>query len=188
MNIYISLVYRTKSKDRMRLYRHAARCPWSIQVFLKYNPVYWCFIPITVRDAMEQDRHYVLPSSLIIHDTINPTSIGSRYRQHIQETPNTRSDEQVRSCIRQIPPLPLNYTFSICQRVEQFQYFKNRFDITIQPNSSIDIFNASIIAVCKYFNTIILSNCILIFQYQLMQSKLFDNLLNHSLLPIQKQN
>ena len=145
---------RSIRKDRMSLYKHAARCPWTIQLFLQYNPSYWRFIPVTINEAMQHDRNYVLPKHLILHDNVNPTSIGSRNRYDIQKTQNTRSDEQVRTCMRQIPPLPTGYTFSIRQRIEQFQYFKNLSDTKVKLNGSIDLFNVAVIAVCKYHKVV----------------------------------
>ena len=139
---------RTLVKDRMLLYRHAARCPWAMQLFLRHNPIYWCFVPVTSDQVIEHNRHYVLPESLVLHDTVNPTSIGSKRRYDIQATAEIRADETVRSCMRQIPPLPAGYTFSIRQRVEQFGYFKNQLDLKIKPDQSTDLFNVALIAVC----------------------------------------
>jgi hypothetical protein len=134
----------------MLLYRHACRCPNAIQIFLNFNPIYHCFIPITMQKATEQSRNYVLPSSLVLHDSINPTSIGSRDRRFVSGAANIRSDESVRTCIRQIPSVPPGYTFSIRQRVEQFQYFKNNLDIKTKQDKTMDLFNVAVIAVCKY--------------------------------------
>jgi hypothetical protein len=49
-----------------------------------------------------------------------------------------------------IPPIPLGYTYSIRQRIQQFQYFKNKYDTSQKQDDSMDLFNVSIIAVCKY--------------------------------------
>ncbi|CAF1689698.1 unnamed protein product, partial [Adineta ricciae] len=87
------------------------------------------------------------PASIIVHDNVNPTSIGSRNRRHVRETSITRSDEDVRSCIRQLPPSPTGYTFSVRQRVAQFRYFKNKLDLDRAPDDSINLFNATVIAV-----------------------------------------
>jgi len=103
-----------------------------------------------MENAIEQSRNYILPSSLILHDSINPTSIGSRDRRFASGGANNRSDESVRTCIRQIPSVPPGYTFSIRQRVEQFQYFQNNLDIKTKQDETMDLFNVAIIAVCKY--------------------------------------
>ena len=122
----------------MILYRHVARCPNAMQIFLNFNSIYWCFIPITIDEAVEQNRNYMLPSSLVLLDTIYPTSIRSRDGQLIPETFDRRSDETVRSCMRNLPSVPLGYTFSMRQRVKQFQYFKAKLDCKIKPDQIID--------------------------------------------------
>ncbi|CAF1297606.1 unnamed protein product [Adineta steineri] len=137
----------TLVKDRMLLYRHAARCPWAIQLFLNFNPIYACFIPVTINKAIEHCQNYALPPTLIIHDQEYPTSISMKNRNDMSATADTRADEIVRSCMRHIPPLPSGYTFSIRQRVDQFLYFKNQLDIKIKPNKFIDLFNVALIAV-----------------------------------------
>lgn len=133
----------------MLLYRHAARCPCTIQIFLDFNPNYACFIPITDAEATQKNRNFVLPASLVLHDAINPSSIGSKNREAIPTTATTRSDETVRSCIRNIPPVPQGYAFSMQQRVQQFQYFKAKQDDKFNQNKFVDLFNVAIIAVCE---------------------------------------
>jgi hypothetical protein len=121
-----------------------------MQIFLNFNPMYWCFVPLTNTEVEVQNRrNAVLPSSLILLDSVIPISIGSKDRHEIRATANTRSDETVRSCMRNLPPMPASYNFSIQQRVKQFQYFKNQHDITHQQNPTMDLFNVAIIAVCK---------------------------------------
>ena len=140
---------RTLVKDRMLVYKHAARCPWTIQIFLNFNPVYECFIPMTITEAGQKNRKYVPPSSLVFHDVVNPTSIASKDREAIVGSATTRSDEMVRSCMRNIPLVPPGYTFSTRQRIQQFQYFKAKHDIKIGQDPTIDLFNVAIIAVCE---------------------------------------
>ncbi len=110
-------------------------------------------MPLPNIEIEEQNRKNVtatvLPPSLILYDPIIPTAIGSKDRHAIRRTANTRSDEEVRSCMRNLPPMPAGYNFSIQQRVKQFQYFKNQHDITHQQNPTMDLFNVAIIAVCK---------------------------------------
>jgi hypothetical protein len=131
----------------MLVYKHAARCPWIIQIFLNFNPIYECFVPITIAEAEQKNRKYVLPSSLIFHDDVNPTSIGSKDREAIAGSATTRSDEMVRSCMRNIPSVPPGYAFSTRQRIQQFQYFKAKQDTKTGQHSTIDLFNVAIIAV-----------------------------------------
>ena len=141
---------RTLVKDRMLLYRHAVRCPLAMQIFLNFNPIYWCFVPMASMDvALENRTNTFLPASLILLDSDNPTSIGSKDRHAIPATSNTRSDEAVRSCMRHLPPVLSGYDFSIQQRAKQFLYFKNQHDITHHQNPIMDLFNVAILAVRK---------------------------------------
>ena len=120
-----------------------------MQGFLRHNPVYWCFVPLTQAQATAQNRSYTLPNCLVLYDSINATSIGSARQWDISGTSLRRADELVRSCMRHVPSPPVGYTFSIRQRVEQFQYFKNRVDVNTKPHPTADIFNIALIAVRK---------------------------------------
>ena len=133
----------------MLVCKHAARCPWIIQIFLNFNPIYECFVPITIAEALQKNRRCVLPSTLILHDAINPTSIGSKDRESIAGSATTRSDEMARSCMRKIPSAPPGYAFSTRQRIQQFQYFKSKQDIQTGQHTTIDLFDVAIIAVCE---------------------------------------
>ena len=134
----------------MILYKHAVRCPRAMQIFLNFNPSYWCFAPLRLTEVeVQNERNPTLSHSLIRLDSHLPTSIGSKDKNARVETKCTRSDERVRSYMRHLPPIPGGYNFSIQQRVEQFQYFKHRHDIVHRQNSSMDLFYADIIAVCK---------------------------------------
>ena len=148
--IFYRFVSRTLVKDRMLLYKHAARCPSSMQRFLNFNPIYSRFIPVTINEAKRQNRDYILPPSLILLDTTNPTAVGSKAKDAIPETANTRSDEAVRSCMRHIPEVPQGYTFSTRQRMQQFQYFKSQLDIKTKQDEAVNLFNMAIVAVCKH--------------------------------------
>ena len=76
-------------------------------------------------------------------------------------TETTRSDETVRSYMRNLPPVPPGYDFTIQQRAQQFQYFKNRHDLTDQQNPVMDLFNVDVIAVCSLFYFLIFISIIL---------------------------
>ena len=105
----------------MLLYRHAVRCPTAMQIFLNFNSIYWCFAPHTETEVEVQNEwHPTLPSSLRLLDSIHPTSIGSKDRNAIMATETTRSDETVRSYMRNLPPVPPGYDFTI----QQLSYYR----------------------------------------------------------------
>lgn len=147
---YIAFLFRTRTKDRMLLYRHAVRCSVAMQIFLNFNPIYWCFAPHRYAEVEVQNRiNGTLPSSLILLDPVFPTSIASKDRAAILGTSTTRSDESVRSCMRNLPPVPNGYDFTLRQRIEQFQYFKQKHDVSHQQNPELALFNVAVVAVCK---------------------------------------
>lgn len=137
-----------------------------MQIFLNFNSIYWCFVPHTNTEVEVQNRQNVtLPSSLILLDTIHPTSIASKDRNAIFATQTTRSDESVRSYMRNLPPAPYGYNFTIQQCAQQFQYFKNKHDLTDQQNPLMDLFNVEVIAVCQLFYFIFQSTSTIFFQF-----------------------
>ena len=120
-----------------------------MQIFLNFNTAYACFVPVPMVEAARHNRTHVLPTSLVLLDSDNPTAIGSKDRQAVSGSAQTRSDEAVRSQMRNIPPVPHGYAFSTRQRVQQFQYFKNQLDLNAKQDDTVDLFNASIVAICK---------------------------------------
>ena len=78
-----SLSYRTLVKDAMLLYRHSARCPAAMQMFLDVNPRYWPFVPMTIDLANEQDR--IQPINLTRTIIVPPPPHGYRFSQQQQQ-------------------------------------------------------------------------------------------------------
>ena len=107
----------------MLLYKHSARCPAAIQLFLDCNPQYWCFVPMPKTEEEAQNT-----ASFSLH---------------------TRRDQEATVWLNSLPPVPSeNYTFSVHQRTEQLQIFKDKRD-RLTPNFNLDLYNATIFAVCK---------------------------------------
>jgi hypothetical protein len=124
----------------MLLYKHSSRCPAAIQLFLDCNPQYWPFIPISQDEALRDNQSYQLPSSI----PDDPSSL-------LTVSDRIRSDHETGYCMNDLPPVPSNkYTFSLRQRAEQFEYFKNKLDLEM-PNFNLDLYNAAIVAVCKLY-------------------------------------
>ena len=44
----------TSTDDHRSLYEHSARCPTALQLFLDYNPTYWCFVPMVKNSSSAQ--------------------------------------------------------------------------------------------------------------------------------------
>lgn len=119
-------------KDRMKLYQHSAHCPVAMQIFLDANPHYWRFMPMLIEDARKPEQQ--------------SSSLEGLSNQRDQQL---RSKEDCFVCMEAIPKPPSGYTFSNRQFLLQAQYFHNKRD-QIMPNPNIDLYNATIVAVCKY--------------------------------------
>ncbi|CAF1317270.1 unnamed protein product [Adineta steineri] len=123
-------------KDNMLLYKHSARCPVAMQLFLDCNPKYWPFIPMLKQEAQQDNQFYRLQESIHMNSKGSTTTHSE-----------TRSDRAAGSCMNDLPPFPSDkYAFSVRQSAEQFQYFKQIQDKYF-PNFNVDLYNATIIAV-----------------------------------------
>ena len=90
-------------------------------------------------EAQAQNLASGLPADCI---KLNPTS-------SLVQNIHTGRDQEASLCMNNLPPMPSdNYTFSAYQRTKQFQIFKDKRDPLI-PNFKLDLYNATIIAVCK---------------------------------------
>jgi hypothetical protein len=120
----------------MLLYRHSARCPKVMHMFMQRNPHFWPFVPMRHDDAMQDNSSFVLPAS-IPNDPTSP----------IPSQCHRRSDHDVGTCMIELPPLPnSNYTFSLRQCAQQFQLFRDEQN-PLKANMDLDLYNASIVAV-----------------------------------------
>jgi hypothetical protein len=126
-----SIDFRIVTKDRMKLYQHSVRCPVAMQIFLDANPQYWRFIPMTLEESKKPEQTYI--QCPVLSDEINW---------------NIRSKEDCMICLEAVPRAPDGYMFSNRQLILQIQYFHKKRDDTL-PNTDIDLYNATIVAVCK---------------------------------------
>ena len=122
---------RTLRKDRMKLYQHSVRCPVAMQIFLDANPQYWRFIPMSLSESERPEQCKI--ESAVFSDELNW---------------NLRSKEDCRICLEAVPKPPTGYTFSNRQLVLQTQYFHKKQDKQL-PNVNIDLYHATIVALCK---------------------------------------
>lgn len=52
----------TSTDDHRSLYEHSARCPTALQLFLDYNPKYWCFVPM-IKNSSKQSFSSTRPQA-----------------------------------------------------------------------------------------------------------------------------
>jgi len=115
----------------MKLYQHSVHCPVAMQLFLDANPQYWRFVPMTIKESERVEQKFI--QSPHLSDEIDW---------------NLRSKEDCFICVEAVPKSPTGYTFSNRQISLQTQYFHKKRD-KILPNEDIDLYNATIVAVCK---------------------------------------
>ena len=130
--------------NKMRLYRHAARCPAALRLFLDCNPDYWCFIPLLWHDAQAENIAYLQErssssSKIVDLDLANIIAIA------------TIGNHRVTDCLDRVPLAPARYTFSYEQRQQQRLFFERFLPLPVDqlPYSPVDLYKVAIIAVRK---------------------------------------
>ncbi len=120
----------------MWLYQHTARCPIALQLFLDANPDYWCLIPITLEETKSK-----------INTRIHSSS-------QIRSVPPSRLELDAKYLVDQVPDPPEGYLFTDRQKYDQLQFFRTMKDqlLSSSVNTMVDLYNAAIIAVCKYLS------------------------------------
>lgn len=114
----------------MKLYQHSARCTAAMQIFLDANPQYWRFVPMTFEEAERPEQKSI--ERLVISDELSWS---------------LRSKEDCQAYVEAVPKPSTELIFSNRQILLQTQYFHRKQDQTL-PNQDIDLYNASIVAVC----------------------------------------
>lgn len=109
-------------KDGMALYQHSCRCPVAMQYFLVEYPDYWSFIPQCITDIEEQQQE---------RDIIMIDDIQYQFANDVPEPSN------------------MNYHFSCEQKLDIEKFFQQK-KYLYPPNPHFDLYQAKIIAVCKY--------------------------------------
>lgn len=115
----------------MRLYQHSVRCPVAMQLFLDANPQYWRFVPMPLEESEMPEQKFVQPY-------IRPDEISW----------NIRAKEDYQRCVENVPKPPRDYIFSKRQIALQTEYFHKMRDKNL-PDPNIDLYDATIVAVCK---------------------------------------
>ena len=137
-----------KKADRQYLYRHLTECSVAIQLLLNCSPEYWSFIPMNHNEANEEDQ-----------------KLGSTdFEQYSGWSARERTDEEVEWCLANISTTIDGTRFSQLQLHQQRLFFKQGYDLLILPHRHLDIFNLSLVFMCKSINKMISSHvCLLVF-------------------------
>ena len=122
--------------DQSWLYQHSARCPTAMQVFLDYNPAYWCFVPL-LQTAISTDTKTTWSTTT----SKTKASAVAPVKRHANITA-----EHLANCV---PTPPLAYSFSHRQWEEQKFFFQDGKDLAPITSENVDLYNATVVAVCK---------------------------------------
>jgi hypothetical protein len=151
---FFSLFRELSNKHDKRLYKHSTVCSAALQRFLDKSPHYWCFVPMTRRDAMIEDT---TASSITIGASTtaaplpppSPTMPAKPMFFAAVMEGMTRTKAEAVALSNAVPKPPTGYRFSHRQYREQVEFFMSKKDFTVYPTHLADMYNYSIIAVCK---------------------------------------
>lgn len=136
----LSFLFRQTRNKRMRLYQHSARCPTALRAFLDCNPHYWCFIPRLTNETMLTQ--------------FNPLGEPLERESELDHLFHAGiiNDPRLIDCLERVPVPPMTYSFSYEDRQQQRFFFKYLLTEGLGrlPYQSLDLYQASMIAVCKY--------------------------------------
>ena len=119
------------TKTQMSLYQHSIQCSTAIQRFLDANPSYWCFVPMLLNHADQDDTNYWMT-------TTTTTTNALPYHHH--------QNNIIKTYLNNITKPPPSYRFSRRQIDKQIEFFTRKL-IHEPINDRVDLFQAKIIAV-----------------------------------------
>ncbi|CAF2935916.1 unnamed protein product, partial [Rotaria sp. Silwood2] len=152
------------------LYHHSSRCQSGLQRFLDRNPVYWCFVPQTCGrvsldneqfwDAKKKMKDQKNRTSAFTADLTVPMEEHNRSLSISSATGSSKSmffeaivvdmkrtQEDAQRLIRDLPGPPKGYDFSLQQRQEQFDFFREKREQRVVPSDYVHLYNYSMVAV-----------------------------------------
>ncbi|UJR06545.1 hypothetical protein I4U23_010828 [Adineta vaga] len=92
------------SVNHMKLYQHSTECPVALNMFLKCQPVYWCFVPMTKKQAVIENAHITSTENqkLIQYQISDQLEIGQANNYLL------RNPYLIRWCIDNLPSYRLD--------------------------------------------------------------------------------
>ena len=133
--------FRLISDVHTKLYQHSTQCSVALQVFLKCQPAYWCFVPMTKEQVLIDDVHITAAQRNILAQYADSASIETEINEYQREM------TLVRWCVNHVPAPPLNYQFSLRQKIEQYEFFRDRSDRFL--SRFLDLYNAAMVIARK---------------------------------------
>ena len=152
----------------MRLYHHSARCPVALRTFLDCNPQYWCFVPLSWQDAINENITAVPRAPRTggggrggggggggaggSHQSTASSSATTTDPEEVSIVAmGTIDNDRVDNFMEYIPLAQGGYAFSYRQRREQRAFFEKlvAFSTRQLPYDPIDLYQVAIVAVRK---------------------------------------
>lgn len=136
-----------------------------LQRFLDRNPLYWCLVPMSWKDAKADDDAHPFPksssSTVKHHAYANAVAAASSYQSESSTATRrpmlfeavmkntSRSEDECIWLVKGVPPPPTGFRFSRRQIDEQMNFFQYRKEAEIRLSTLIDCYKYTIVAVCK---------------------------------------
>ncbi|CAF1442996.1 unnamed protein product [Rotaria sordida] len=86
-------------------------------MFLKAHPEFWCLVPMTKEQVLMDDATLSAEERNRLKEYENSSIVETTTDPYIREL------NLVRWCIKYLPPPPLNYQYSLRQKLEQYEFF-----------------------------------------------------------------
>ncbi|CAF1261279.1 unnamed protein product [Rotaria sp. Silwood1] len=127
----------TFPEDQNRLYEHSTYCLAALKIFLETHPDFWCFVPMTKEQVAIDDATLTMADRNQLaeyeHSSTLPTETNAYQRDM----------NLVRWCIKYLAPPPPNYQYSLRQKIEQYEFFREKKECFV--SRFLSLYNAAIV-------------------------------------------
>ncbi|CAF4131164.1 unnamed protein product [Adineta steineri] len=131
------------SESDTKLYQHSIECLTTIKIFLACHPRYWCFVPMTSEQATIDDTNITSIERSILAAYQTSHSEYNSYEK--SNNPYQRTTTNVAWCMNNLPSPPPSYQYSLRQKLEQLNFFRNRLDFL--TSRFLNLYNTTIVMV-----------------------------------------
>ncbi|CAF3978273.1 unnamed protein product [Adineta steineri] len=131
----------TIAESDTKLYQHSIECLMTIKIFLACHPRYWCFVPMTSEQAAIDDTNISsIERSILVAYEMSHSEYNTYERSN---NPYQRTTTNVAWCMNNLPSPPPNYQYSLRQKLEQLNFFRDRLDFL--TSRFLNLYNRTIV-------------------------------------------
>ncbi|CAF1165110.1 unnamed protein product [Adineta steineri] len=131
----------TISESHTKLYQHSIECLTTIKIFLACHPRYWCFVPMTSEQAAIDDTNITsIERSILVAYEMSHSEYNTYERSN---NPYQRTTTNVAWCMNNLPSPPPNYQYSLRQKLDQWNFFRDRLDFL--TSRFLNLYNRTIV-------------------------------------------